>query len=132
MIMRSCGAALAGIAFVAGLVMSPLDSPAMAQTSGASNAAAPGNRQNMPGMQMKMHEQMMAQMKADDAKLDALVKELTAAKGDARLDALVATVNEMARQLKAERAHMGMMHEMMAGEHGGTQAAPAPDHAHGK
>jgi hypothetical protein len=32
---------------------------------------------------MKMHEQMMAEMKAGDAKLDALIKDMNAATGDA-------------------------------------------------
>lgn len=45
-----------------------------------------------------MHEQMMAGMKADDAKLDALLKEMNAATGEAKITALEATVAELVRQ----------------------------------
>ncbi len=48
-----------------------------------------------------MHEQMMADMKAGDAKLDALVKDMNAATGDAKVDAIAAVVNELVRQQKA-------------------------------
>ena len=65
---------------------------------------------------MKMHEQMSAQMKADDAKLDALVKEMNSATGETRTTAIAAVVNELVRQHKSVHEHMGQMHEhMMAG-----------------
>jgi hypothetical protein len=39
---------------------------------------------------MKMHEQMMAEMKTGDAKLDALVRDMNAAAGDAKVKAMAA------------------------------------------
>ena len=101
--------------------------------SGAQVPAAPGSASpatTMPGpmAMMKMHEQMMAGMKADEAKLDALVKEMNAATGDARIAAVIAAVNEIVRQQKTERAHMAEMHAMMAGHHAAEPAGS--DHAH--
>jgi hypothetical protein len=66
----------------------------------------------MPDM-MKMHMQMMAEIKADGAKLDAPIKEMNTAIGPARTDAVVAVVNELVRQHKGMQAHIGAMHEMM-------------------
>jgi hypothetical protein len=62
---------------------------------------------------MKMHEQMMAEMKVSDGRLDALVKEMNAASGNARVDAIAAVVNELARQNRAMHEHMGQMHQQM-------------------
>ena len=64
---------------------------------------------------MKMHEEMMAAMQADEAKLDALVKDMNAARGEERTVAMTAVLNELVRQQKGMRAHMGEMHQMMDG-----------------
>jgi hypothetical protein len=64
---------------------------------------------------MMMHQHMMAEMTAGDAKLDALVKEMNAAKGDAQLTALAALVSELVTQHKAMHSHMGEMHQHMMG-----------------
>ena len=77
-------------------------------------AQAPG--QAAPGM-MKMHEQMMADMKTDASRLDALVKEMNAASGPAKTDAIAAVVTELVRQHGAMQAHMRGMHETMMGDH---------------
>jgi hypothetical protein len=69
---------------------------------------------NMQGM-MKMHSQMMADMKAADAKLDALVTAMNASSGDAKLNAVAAVVTELVRQQKSMHEHMGQMHEQMMG-----------------
>ena len=63
---------------------------------------APSNMQDM----MKMHEQMMAEMKAADARLDALVKDMNAATGDAKVNAVAAVVTELVRQQKSMHDHM--------------------------
>ena len=63
----------------------------------------------------KMHQEMMAQMKADEAKLDALVKNMNAARGDERIAAMTAVLNELVRQHKGMDAHMNEMHQMMGG-----------------
>ena len=75
---------------------------------------SPGQPPNMQSM-MKMHEQMMAQMKADVAKLDALVKTMNTASGSAKTDAIAAVVNELANQHKAMHAYMDQMHQQMMG-----------------
>jgi hypothetical protein len=51
-----------------------------------------------------------------NAKLDGLLRQMNEAKGKARLDAVVAAVNELARQNRAERAHMREMHQRMMRE----------------
>jgi hypothetical protein len=77
----------------------------------------PQSESNMQDM-MKMHERMMAEMKAGDAKLDALVKEMNAATGDTKVNAVAAAVNELVRQHKAMHEHMGQMHQQMMGGRG--------------
>jgi hypothetical protein len=58
--------------------------------------------QAMPAMPMMQH--------TDDEKLDKLVAEMNAAKGNDRIDRLVAVVNELVAERKAMREHMnGMM-----------------------
>jgi hypothetical protein len=75
---------------------------------------SPSTMQDM----MKMHEQMMAEMKAADSRLDALVKEMKAASGDAQVKAITALVTELVRQQKAMHEHMGQMDQQMMGGRG--------------
>ena len=75
---------------------------------------SPSNMQDM----MKMHEQMMADMKAADSRLDALVKEMNAAGGEAKVNAVAAVVTELVRQQKLMHEHMGQMHQQMMGGRG--------------
>ena len=86
------------------------------QTPPAQGATQP----QPPGMQdmMKMHEQMMTEMQAGDAKLDALAKDMNDAKGDAKVNAVAAVVNELVRQHKAMHGRMGQMHQQMMGGRG--------------
>ena len=76
--------------------------------------AQPQSQSSMQGM-MKMHEQMMAEMKATDAKLDALVKDMNAATGEAKVKAMSAVVTELVSQQKAMHERMGQMHQQMMG-----------------
>jgi hypothetical protein len=64
---------------------------------------------------MKQHQQLMADMKAGDAKLDELVATMNAATGEAKVSAMAQVVNELVRQQKAMHEHMGamMMRSMM-------------------
>ena len=74
--------------------------------------------QAQPGMQdmMKMHEQMMAEMKGNRAKLDALVQQMNTASGNAKVDAIAVVVTELVRQQNTMSERMGQMHEhMMSG-----------------
>ena len=47
------------------------------------------------------------------AKLDALVKEMNTASGNAKVDAIAAVVTELVRQQKTMHERMGQMHEQM-------------------
>ncbi len=82
--------------------------------------SAPQATQPQPGMaeMMKMHEQMMAEMKASDATLDELVKDMNAAAGDAKVSAMAAVVNELVRQNRTMHERMGQMHQQMMGGRG--------------
>jgi vancomycin resistance protein YoaR len=92
------------------------DVAAQASSSQASQPReqSPSNMQDM----MKMHEQMMAQMKAADSRLDALVKEMNAASGDAKVNAVATIVTELVRQQRSMHERMGQMHEQMMGGRG--------------
>ena len=77
----------------------------------AVDAAAPP--QGMHDSMAKMHEAMMAKMKAADARLDALVNDMNTATGEERIAAMTAVVNELVRQHKDMCAHMGQIQLMM-------------------
>ena len=63
---------------------------------------------------MAMHKEMMTKMEAMDSKLDDMVKKMNAAKGNSKVDATAAVVNELVAQRKQMRAHMmAMQPEMM-------------------
>lgn len=81
-------------------------------TSGMAQGTAQQPQANMQEM-MKMHEQMMAGMKVDNAKLDALVENMNAAAGEEKINAVAVVVTELARQHKAMHEHMGQMHQQM-------------------
>ena len=85
---------------------------AMPQNPASQTAQPP-----QPGMQdmTKMHEQMMAEMKAGDSKLEALVKDMNAATGDAKVSAVAAVVSELVQQHKAMHGRMDQMHQHMMG-----------------
>jgi hypothetical protein len=68
---------------------------------------------------MRMHERMMAEMKQGDATLTALVKDMSTAKGDAKVDAVAAVVTELVRQHKAMHERMGEIHGQMMHGRGG-------------
>ena len=74
----------------------------------------PGAKPNMQDM-AKMHQQMMSDMKAADARLDQLVQQMNSASGDAKVNATAAVVTELVRQQKAMHEEMGKMHEHMMG-----------------
>jgi hypothetical protein len=104
-------AALAIAALAWGATRPGFDVAEAAQGQAAQGATQP----QQPSMQdmMKMQEQMMAEMKAGDAKLDALVKDMNAANGEAKVKAIAAVVNELVQQHKAMHGRMGQMHQQM-------------------
>jgi hypothetical protein len=81
------------------------------------NVAAQTSSSGMQDMK-KMHAQMMAEMKAGDAKLDALVSDMNAAADNAKVNAVAAVVTELVRQHKTMHEHMGQMHQHMMGGRG--------------
>lgn len=98
------------VAFAAAFLLALTFTSGMAQGT----AQPQSNMQDM----MQMHEQMMAGMKADAAKLDALLKEMNAAAGDAKINAVAAVVSELARQHRTVYGQMGQMHQQMMGGRG--------------
>ena len=61
---------------------------------------------------MGMHQKMMAEMKATDARLDALVAKMNAATGDAKVQALAELVTAMVQQHKDMQGRMMSMMRM--------------------
>jgi hypothetical protein len=64
---------------------------------------------------MGEHDRMMADMKAADQRLDGLVAKMTAASGQAKVDATAAVVTEIVAQRKTMRDGMMQMHGGMMG-----------------
>ena len=87
------------------------------QTQPATATTQQPSPSQMPDM-MKMHEQMMADMKAGNAKLEELVTHMNAAKGEAKIDATAAAVTELVRQHTAMTDRMAQMSQHMMGGRG--------------
>jgi hypothetical protein len=116
---RFIGTAVIALALTfGGLVGSRAIAASRGQTAASSATQQPST---MPDM-TKMHEQMMAQMKADNAKLAELAKQMNAAQGTAKVDATAAVVNELVRQHLAMADHMSKMSGAMMG--GGLTKKP--------
>lgn len=81
-----------------------------------------GNMGDRCKQMMAMHNQMMADMKTMDASLDQKVAAMNAAKGNAKVDAMAAVINEMASQRKEMIAKMSSMRDQMM-EHMGEHMA---------
>jgi outer membrane murein-binding lipoprotein Lpp len=98
-------------------------------------AGAVGRTQSQPAthdMQAMManHQKMMATMQATDKTLDDLVAQMNAARGNDRLDRIVAVVNELAaahKQMGGMMSMHGGMMGMMNMPAGGQK--PAEDHS---
>ncbi len=74
-----------------------------------------GNMGDQCKQMMAMHTQMMADMKAMDSSLNQKVAAMNAAKGNAKVDAMAAVINEMATQRTQMMSKMsGMQDQMMA------------------
>jgi hypothetical protein len=85
----------------------------------AAGIARPQETATVPDMHAMMagQQKMMMSMQATDKKLDDLVAQLNAAKGNDRIDKLVAVVNELVAERKQMAnmmsMHGGMMQHMM-------------------
>lgn len=62
---------------------------------------------------MAEHEKMTAEIKAADQRLDGLVTKMNAASGQAKVDAIAATVTEIVAQRRTMRDRMMGVHEGM-------------------
>ncbi len=71
---------------------------------------------------MAMHDKMMADKKAMDAKMDQKVATMNAAQGSAKIDAMANVINEIAAQHKQMTNHMDSMHKDMMGNMGHPDA----------
>jgi hypothetical protein len=77
------------------------------------------------------HEKMVADMKAMDIRLDEKVAAMNAAKGDQKVEAMAAVINELVSQRKEMRADFSSMHHGMRGPmmgHAGPMDCPMMKH----
>jgi hypothetical protein len=87
---------------------------AAVRAAGAVQQPAQGMQMGMPMQDMmKMHEKMMADMKASQAKLDDLAKKMNSATGEAKVSAMAELLNELVRDHRMMGDHMGTMHQHM-------------------
>lgn len=77
----------------------------------AEQPVTPAQETEMAGMQQKM----MADMKAMDARLDALVTKMNAAKGDAKIEAMADVLTTVVQQRATMRDRMMNMQSQMMG-----------------
>ena len=59
------------------------------------------------------HEKMVAEMKAMDTRLQEKLAAMNAAKGDQKIEAMAAVINELVSQRKEMRTNFGPMHPGM-------------------
>jgi hypothetical protein len=102
---------------VATLLLVCLSTVPVTAQAPAPQTAKPAMQSSMGDM-MKLHEKMMAETKAAETRLDALVKTMNAAAGDAKTNAIAAVVSELVAQHKLMHAHMTEMHQQMMGGRG--------------
>ena len=62
---------------------------------------------------MMDHDKMMADMKAADARLEALVQTMASARGDDKVTAMQALLTELVENQVDMHRHMAMMHDHM-------------------
>lgn len=74
---------------------------------------------------MAEHEKMAAEMKSTDQRLDELVARMSQASGQAKVDAIAATVSEIVGQRKTMHDRMMQMHQQMMRHMGGHMQAGA-------
>jgi hypothetical protein len=98
---------VAGLAIVAALFLTPL---------GAQQAAPKMHEHSMPTPQaggMMDHDKMMADMKAADARLEALVRTMKSTRGHDQLGAMQEVLTELVQNQVDMHRHMSMMHDHM-------------------
>ena len=98
-----------------------MSAPAFTQSTVQSNHdhASPAAQEKMGrgGMMSMDHQKMMADLAAEDAKLQELVSTMNSASGDEKLEAITDLLTRLVTGLKHEHQHMMDMHnEMMPGK----------------
>lgn len=73
------------------------------------------------------HEKMAAAIKAMDARLDEKVAAMNAAKGEQKIEAMAAVINELVAQRKEMKATFGPMHHGMKCPMMGQSGGMPPD-----
>ena len=78
------------------------------------------NKDNTPGWSLMTpeertahHDKMMADMKAADARLEALAQTMTSGRGDDKVAAMQAILTELVKNQVDMHRHMAMMHDHM-------------------
>ena len=98
---------MAAFAVVAGLLLAPV----RAQQA---PPKAPEHSLPMPQAGAMMdHDKMMADMKAADARLEALAQTMTSARGDDKVAAMQVLLTELVKNQVDMHRHMAMMHDHM-------------------
>ena len=98
---------IAAFAIAAGLFLAPVR---------AQQAPPKAPDHSMPTPQaggMMDHAKMMADMKAADARLEALAQTMTSARGEDKVAAMQALLTELVKNDLDMRRHMAMMHDHM-------------------
>ena len=98
---------IAALAIAAGLFLAP---------AGAQQATPKAHEHSMPTPQaggMIDHDKMMADMKAADARLEALAQTMKSARGHDQIGAMQNLLAELVRNQVAMHHHMSMMHDHM-------------------
>ena len=118
------------IAFSGGLTVAKAESLGLAAQQQVQPVApaTPQDQTTVIGQRMMdMGQQMMAEQQASLARLQQLMEKMSAAKGDAKVDAIAAVVTELVQQQKAAQERMMMpmmMIPMMGTMPGMTGTAP--------
>ena len=98
---------IAAIALVAGLFLAP---------AGAQPTTPQAHEHSMPTPQAggaMDHDRMMADMKAADARLEALARTMKSANGHDQIVAMQELLTELVRNQVEMHHHMSMMHDHM-------------------
>ncbi len=81
--------------------------PASAQQTGSQQSAKPQEHSMMMN-----RDQMMAEMKKTDARLESLVQQTQSAQGDAKIQAMQTLLTELVQSQVTMHRHMSMMGDM--------------------
>jgi len=79
----------------------------------AASQTTPPPQPRMSDM-MQQHQQMMAELKASDQRLEEQVRVMNTATGDAKVAAMAQVITELVHQQEAMHEHMGMMMGQMS------------------